>query len=125
MIYDPNRNFYKYKLSKFSQISSIESKFDTLKMFYRDFTSLKFLKAKKERVNHKSTVLNNVSNLYNSELTLEYKKAYEREPKDDKSYDWKQKYSDKNLKALDYQPVKLEKNHCLMRIDQALNNGRY
>ena len=58
-------------------------------------------------------------------MTLEYKKAYEREPKDDKSYDWKQKYSDKNLKALDYQPVKLEKNHCLMRIDQALNNGRY
>ena len=28
-------------------------------MFYRDFTSSKFLKAKKERVNHKSTVLRN------------------------------------------------------------------
>ena len=67
MIYDPNRNFYKYRLSKFSQISSIESKFDTLKMFYRDFTSLKFLKAKKERVNHQFTVLNDASNLYNNE----------------------------------------------------------
>ena len=75
LIYDPNHNFQKYRLSKFSQISSIESKFDTLKVFYRDFTSLKFLKAKKERVNHKSTVLNNVPNLYNNELTLEYKKS--------------------------------------------------
>ena len=57
-------------------------------MFYRDFTSSKFLKAKKERVNRKSTVLCNAWNLYNNELTLEYKKAYERKPKDDKSYGW-------------------------------------
>ena len=35
-------------------------------------------------------------------------KVYEREPKDDKMYDWKQKYDLKNLKALDYQPVNLE-----------------
>ena len=88
LIFYSNHNFYKYRLSKFSQISSIEYKFDTLEMFYRDFTSSKFLKAKKERVNHKSTVLRNAWNLYNNELTLEYKKAYERKPNDDKSYGW-------------------------------------
>ena len=53
-------------------------------------------------------MLNNASNLYNNELTLEYKKAYEREPKDDKSYGWEQKYSPNNLKALNYQSVRLE-----------------
>ena len=52
-------------------------------------------------------MLNNASNLYNNELTLEYKKAYEREPKDDKSYGWEQKYSP-NTKALNYQLVRLE-----------------
>ena len=53
-------------------------------------------------------MLNDASNLYNNELTLEYKKAYEREPKDDKSYGWEQKYSPNNLKALNYQSVRLE-----------------
>ena len=59
LIFYSNHNFYKYRLSKFSQISSVEYRFDTLEMFYRDFTSSKFLKAKKERVNRKSTVLRN------------------------------------------------------------------
>ena len=88
LIFYSNHSFYKYRLSKFSQISSVEYKFDTLEMFYRDFTSSKFLKAKKERVNRKSTVLRNAWNLYNNELTLEYKKAYESKPNDDKSYGW-------------------------------------
>ena len=48
LIYDPNHIFYKYRLSKFSQISSIEFKFDTLEMFTRDFTSLNSLKLKKK-----------------------------------------------------------------------------
>ena len=53
-------------------------------------------------------MLNNTLNLYNNELTLEYKKAYERECKDDKSYCWKRKYSPKKLKALNYEPLKSE-----------------
>ena len=52
-------------------------------------------------------VLSNALNEYDK-LIKEYKKVYEREPKDDKKYIWKQKYNPKNLKALDYQPVKLE-----------------
>ena len=48
--YDSNHNFYKYRLHKSLQISSIESKFDELEMFYRDFISLKFLDASPEKM---------------------------------------------------------------------------
>ena len=41
-------------------------------------------------------------------MIKEYKKVYKREPKDDKSDGWKQKDDPKNLKALDYQSVKIE-----------------
>ena len=41
-------------------------------------------------------------------MIKEYKKVYEWEFKDDKSYGWKQKYNPNNLKAFDYQPIKLE-----------------
>ena len=74
-------------------------------MFYRDFIDLKDVDAKPENINHKFTVLNNVSKLYN-DLTKEYKHFYEREPKDDKNNNWKQKCDPKNLKDLEYQPVK-------------------
>ena len=46
-------------------MSSIEPKFDTLEMFYRELIGLKFLNAKPESFNHKFTVLNNASELYN------------------------------------------------------------
>ena len=86
-------------MSKFSQISSTESKLDTLEKFYREFICLKIPETKKEKTNHKFTVLNNASDLYNNELTLKYKKICEREPKDDKSCGWKQKYSPTNLEV--------------------------
>ena len=38
----------------------------------------------------------------------EYKKIYERVPKDDKSDSWRQHYDPKKFWDLDYQPVKLE-----------------
>ena len=49
--------------------------------------------------------MNNASKLYD-DLTKEYKKFYEREPKDDENNNWEQKYDSKNLKNLEYQPVK-------------------
>ena len=80
---------HKYQLDKFSNISSIESKFDTLKLFklfYRDFISLKNLEARTtENIDHKPVVLNSVLEEY-GKLTKEYKNVYEREPKGDKSY---------------------------------------
>ena len=106
--YDSNHNFYKYRLRNFLQISSIESEFDELETFYRDFISLKFLDASPEKRGYKSTVLNNASNLYNNELIPEYRKVYESGSKNNKSYGWKQKYDLRNLKDLDYQPAKLK-----------------
>ena len=75
--YDSNHNFYKYRLRNFLQISSTESEFDELEMFYRDFISLKFLDASPEKRNYKSTVLNNASNLYNNEFIPDSRKVYE------------------------------------------------
>ena len=107
MVYDQNHNFYKYILDKFYNISSIESKFGMLEMFCREFISLKILEARtKENTNHKFVALNNALNEYNK-LIKEYEKVYEKDHTNDKSYGWKQKYSPKNLKPLDYQPVKL------------------
>lgn len=108
MIYDQNHKFYKYRLSEFVKISSIESKFDTLETFYKELIDLKSLNARTtENMKHKSTVLNNVSELYD-DLIKEYKAVYEREPKYDKYDSWKQKYDFKDLRNLEYQPVKLK-----------------
>ena len=108
MIYDQNHKFYKYRLSEFVKISSIESKFDTLETFYKELIDLKSLNARTtENMKHKSTVLNNVSELYD-DLIKEYKAVYEREPKYDKYDSLKQKYDFKDLRNLDYQPVKLK-----------------
>ena len=97
--YDSNHNFYKYRLRNFLQISSIESEFDELETFYRDFISLKFLDASPEKRGYKSTGLNNASNLYNNELIPEYRKVYESGSKNNKSYGWKQKYEPAKLKT--------------------------
>ena len=76
-------------------------------MFYREFIILTCLEVKtKGNTNHKFVVWNNTINEY-GKLIKQYKKVYEREPKDNKKYSWKQKYGTKKLKVLDYQPVKL------------------
>ena len=64
--------------------------------------------AQPENIEHKLVVLNTVSKLY-GDLIKEYKQVYERESKNDKCDSWKQKYDPKNLKAVDYQSVKLER----------------
>ena len=51
--------------------------------------------------------MNNALELYD-DLIKECKIIYESEPKDDKNDSWKQKYDFKNLRNLEYQPVKLE-----------------
>ena len=108
LVYDQNHNFYKHGLDKFVEIPSIESKFDIFGTFYKDFISSKSLEVKtKKNTDHKFVVLGNATNEYNK-FIKEYKKVYKREPKDDKSNGWEQKYDPKNLKALDYQPVKIE-----------------
>ena len=77
-------------------------------MFYRQFISLKNLDLKtEENIDYKFVVLNLALKEYD-ELIKQCTEDYERKPKNDKSYDWKQEYDPKNLKVLDYQPVELE-----------------
>ena len=58
-------NFNKYNLSHFNKISSIDSKFDTLNNFYKDFKILKVKKSQNNKIKHKKiTVLRNASLLY-------------------------------------------------------------
>ena len=106
LIYDSKHSFYKYRLSEFNKISSIDSKFDIIEKCYKDFISLTDVDAEPENIVHKLVVLNKVSKLYD-DLIKKYIKAYERESKNDKSDNWKQKHDPKNLKALDYQSAKL------------------
>ena len=105
LIYDSRHGFYKYRLSEFVKISSIESKFDALEILYKDFINLKNVDAKPENISHKFIGSNNAST-FCGDLTKEYKNVYERDPKDDKNNNWKQKYDRKNLKNLEYQSVK-------------------
>ena len=73
----------------------------------KNFISLMDVDAEPENTEHNLVILNKVSKLY-EDLIKEYKKVYEIESKNEKSNSWKQKYEPKNLKALDYQSVKLE-----------------
>ena len=53
--------------------------------------------AEAENIDHKFAVINEISKLYDN-LIKEYKKDYEREPKDDKADAWKRKYNPTNFK---------------------------
>ena len=122
LLYDSNYDFRKYRLSKFLKTPSIESKFDNIVSFYNDFISLKSVNIKPEKNTDRLNTLNTAFSLYDK-LVEEYKKIYEREPKDDKSCDWKQKYDPKHLKALEYQPAEL-KTESLSDEDKSDNNKR-
>ena len=122
LFYDSNYDFRKYRLSKFLKTPSIESKFDNIVSFYNDFISLKSVNIKPEKNTDRLNTLNTAFSLYDK-LVEEYKKIYEREPKDDKSCDWKQKYDPKHLKALEYQPAEL-KTESLSDEEKSDNNQR-
>ena len=103
LVYNSVFNFNKYSVSNFNEISSLDSKFDTLNKFYKDFENLKCVKSQtNERKQNIITVLKNVSILYNVLVRI-YKKEYNQvfQSKDE---DWRQKHDYKNLKDLDYQP---------------------
>ena len=107
LIYNSKYSFYKYRLSGFNKISSIDSKFNKIEECCDEFIALKDVDAEPENIKHKLVVLNEVSKLYD-DLIREYKKVYGRESKDGKSDSWKQKYDLKYFRALNYQPVELK-----------------
>ena len=70
-------NFNKYSVSNFNEISSLDSKFDTLNKFHNDFKKLKDVKCQTNETTEKKTmaVLKKASVLYD-ELIKIYKKEY-------------------------------------------------
>ena len=74
--YNLVHNFNKYSVSKFKEILSIDSKFDTLNKFYKDFKTLESVESQNQNTKQKKiNVLKNVSLLYNVLINL-YKKEY-------------------------------------------------
>ena len=53
LIYDSKHNFYRYRLSNFSKISSVDSKFNKIEEYYNDFIVLKDVDAESENIKHK------------------------------------------------------------------------
>ena len=89
MYYASVHNFNKYDVSIFNKIASIDSKFDTMNNFYKDFQNLKGVKSKsEEKKQRKIKVLNKASLLYD-ELVSIYKEEYNQafESKDKKMED--------------------------------------
>ena len=65
MTYDSVYNFNKYSVSNFNETTSVDSKFDTLKKFYKILKKLEDVKRKtKETKQKKIKVLKNSSLLY-------------------------------------------------------------
>ena len=94
-------NFNKYSVSSFNEISSIDSKFDTINKFSEDLLKLNDVKSQNKITKKKKTVLENASLLYNKWIDM-YKKECEQvfENKDET---WRKKHDYKNLKELSYQ----------------------
>ena len=120
-------NLNKYSVSNFNKISSIDSKFNTLDNFYKEFKKLKAVKSQNEETKQKKiTVLKIVSLCYN-ELIDNYKKEYNQAFKG-KDQDRTLKYDYKNLKDLDYQldqpqQTKNRFNEIQSKITEAKGDG--
>ena len=95
-------NFNKYSVSSFNEISSIDSKFDTINKFYKDLLKLNDVKSQNKITKQKKiTVLKNASLLYSKWIDM-YKKEHEQifENKDE---NWRKKHDYKNMKDFSYQ----------------------
>ena len=65
MVFNSVHNFNKYSVPSFDEISSIDSKFDTINKFYKDVIKLHNVKSQNENTKQKKiiiiTVLKNAS----------------------------------------------------------------
>ena len=108
MVYDSVHNFNKYRLSNSYEISSTNSKFDTINKFYEDLPKLNNAESKTEDTKQRNiTVLKSAAWLYCEWISV-YKKEYEQvfESKDE---DWRKKHDYKNRKDFSYQVDKVKK----------------
>ena len=108
LVYNSMHNFNKYSVSSFNEISSIDSKFDSINKFYKDILKLNDVKSQNKITKQKKIiVLKNASLPYNKWIDM-YKKEYEQvfENKDE---DWRKKHDFKNLKDFNYQVDEVSK----------------
>ena len=106
------RNFNKHSVSSFTEISSIDSKIDTINKFYKHLLKLNDVKSqnKNTKQKKKNNCVKNASLLY-YELINMYKKEYEQvfENKDE---NWIKKHDYKNLKDFNYQVDEIKKDEA-------------
>ena len=107
LMYNSVFNFNKYNVSNFDKITSVDSQFDVLKGFHKEFIKLKGVKSKYDNTKQKKiTMLNHALLLYDELISI-YKKEYNQIFKsNDKQLRVKHYY--KNLKGSDYQPDELQ-----------------
>ena len=107
LMYNPVFNFNKYNVSNCDKITSVDSQFDVLKGFHKEFIKLKGVKSKYDNTKQKKiTILNHALLLYDELISI-YKKEYNQIFKsNDKQLRVKHYY--KNLKGSDYQPDELQ-----------------
>ena len=107
LMYNSVFNFNKYNVSNFDKITSVDSQFDVLKGFHKEFIKLKGVKSKYDNTKQKKiTILNHALLLYDELISI-YKKEYNQIFKsNDKQLRVKHYY--KNLKGSDYQPDELQ-----------------
>ena len=102
LVYNSVHNFNKYSVSSVNEISSIDSKFDTINKFYKDFLKLNNIKSQnkiaRQKKKKKIAVLKNASLLYNKWIDM-YKKEYEQ-AFENKDENWRKKHDYENLKNL-------------------------
>ena len=111
LVYNSVHNFNKYCVSSFNEISSIDSKFDTINKFYKDLLKLNDAKSQ-----NKTMVLKNALLLYNKWIDM-YKKEYDQvfENKDE---NWRKKHDYKNMKDFSYQVDEVNKADLTEKEDE-------
>ena len=98
-------------MSSFNEISSVDSKFDTINKFYKDLLKLNDVKSQNKNTKQKKiTVLKNASLLY-YELINQYKKKYEQ-AFENKDENWRKKHDYKNLKDFSHQVGEVKKDEA-------------
>ena len=116
LVYSSVHNFSKYSLFNFNEISSIDSKFDTINKFYKDLVKSDNVKSRDDKKQVKADVLKSATQLCNKWIDM-YKKEYKQvfEIKDE---DWKKKHDYKHLKDFSYQAGKVNKADVTEKEDE-------
>ena len=103
-------------MSSFNEISSIDSKFDTISRFYKDLLKLTDVRSQNKITKQKHNCVKKSSLLYNKWIDM-YKKEYEKvfENKDE---NWRKKHDYKYLEDFSYQVHEVNKADVTEKEDE-------